>query len=125
MNRIGIHRIANAITIPVEGKIVACPPRQHMHMNMWHRLSGEFSVRLHKAQSGRLQRLVHRTGQPGNGCAHSRKTFIRHFAPAYDRSGSISTFLADATRGLMSAVPPAANQIIALATTRRVVPIAS
>jgi len=47
MNRIGIHRIANAITIPIDGEIVACPQRQHMYMNMWHRLSGEFTVRLH------------------------------------------------------------------------------
>jgi hypothetical protein len=34
MNGIGMHRIADAVTIPVEEKIVACAPRQNMHMNM-------------------------------------------------------------------------------------------
>jgi hypothetical protein len=34
MNGIGMHRIPDAVTIPVEEKIVACAPRQNMHMNM-------------------------------------------------------------------------------------------
>jgi hypothetical protein len=53
MNGIGVHRIADAVSIPVDGKIVACTPRQNVHMNMWHRLSGDFTVRLHQAQSAR------------------------------------------------------------------------
>jgi hypothetical protein len=34
MNGIGMHRIPDAVTIPVEEKIVACAPRQNMHVNM-------------------------------------------------------------------------------------------
>ena len=78
MNGIGVHRIADAVTIPVDGKIVACAPRQNMHMNMWHRLPGDFTVRLHQAQSARPQRLVHRASQLSHGCAHGSKTLRRH-----------------------------------------------
>jgi len=33
-NGIGMHRISDAVTIPVEEKIVACAPRQNVHVNM-------------------------------------------------------------------------------------------
>src|SRR5499427_640280 len=49
-----------------------------MHVNMPHRLSGDFTVRLHKAQSVRLQRLVHRASQLCHGCAHGSETLRRH-----------------------------------------------
>jgi len=78
MNGIGVHRIADAVTIPVDGKIVVCAPRQNMHMNVWHRLPGDFTVRLHQAQSARPQRLVHRASQLSHGCAHGSKTLRRH-----------------------------------------------
>src|SRR5262249_3739475 len=67
-----------AHTVPVEGKIVACAPRQNMHVNVSHRLPGDFTVRLHKAQSARLQRLVHRASQLGHRCAHGSETLRRH-----------------------------------------------
>src|SRR5262249_54904840 len=35
---------------------------------------------------------------------------VRDFEPAYDRYGSLSTFSADATRRLMSALPPTATK---------------
>jgi hypothetical protein len=73
-----MHRIPNAVTIPIEEKVVSCAPRQKMHVNMWHRLPGDFTVCLHKTQSARLQRLVHRASQLSHRCAHGSKALRRH-----------------------------------------------
>ena len=90
MNGIGMHRIPDAVAIPVEEKIVACPPWEDMHVNMSHRLSGNVTVRLHKAQSVRLQRLVHRASQLSRGCALiNSKRALRKRARSYTGAGRL------------------------------------
>jgi hypothetical protein len=42
---------------------------------------------------------------------------LRNFNPAYDRFGSISTLLAEATRPFMSAMPPIATKAVTRSET--------
>ena len=78
LDRICLRRIGDTVAIPVDRKIVACPPRQDMHMDMRHCLAREYTVCLYQAQSAWLQRVVHRASQFGDSCANGSKTFGRH-----------------------------------------------